>query len=523
MYLVTAQEMREMDRETIEKIGVPGPVLMENAARGAVDHLKACTPDLAARRIGVAAGRGNNGGDGFVMARCLAQEGCRVTVFLLSTPQRVQGDAALNLKLLENSGVPLVPVVDEAALEAQRPLMAAQELWIDALLGTGLNADVHGLYRDLIDVINAADCPVFAVDIPSGLNADRGQPCGTSIRADATATFAFAKLGHFLHPGAQLTGRLAVIDIGIPDGVVSRRPPRQYAVTAEMTAGDLPRRAEDSHKGRSGHLLVIAGSTGKTGAAALCAESALRCGAGLVTLGAAESLNPVLETLLPEVMTLPLAEHGPGVLGGAALASIRAEAAGKQCLALGPGLGTDPETRRLVQDLVADCPLPVVIDADALNCLAGSTELLEERSAETVLTPHPGEMGRMLGCSAAEVQADRVETARRAARKWQVHLVLKGAGTVIAHPDGRVGINTTGNSGMAAGGMGDVLTGVIAGLIAQGLTAEAASRAGVFLHAAAADDLTVAVGPRGYLASEVMAAIPGAMAPLLDGSFRAER
>ncbi len=518
MNLVTASQMQAMDRDTIEGFGIPGRVLMEIAGRGATGFLLERFPDLTGRRLAVAAGPGNNGGDGFVMARCLAQRGFAVTVYLLCTPERVQGDAAANLGLLASLSVPVVAVPDEAALAARRGEMAAVDLWIDAILGTGLTSEVRGFYRSVIQFINHCERPVFAVDIPSGINADTGQPCGACIRAQATATFGLAKTGHFLQPGAAFSGALRVIDIGIPPHIVAKAHPRHYLLTPQAFASALAARPADAHKGTSGHLLVLAGTPGKTGAAAMTALSALRSGAGLVSLGVPAGLNAVLETLVLEAMTVPLPAAADGGLGSAAGEEILGLLAGKKCLALGPGLGTGAETRALVRQVLSACRLPLVIDADGLNCLAGEPGLLKSLEGPVILTPHPGEMARLTGGTVQAVQTDRIACARDFARQFNVHLVLKGAGTVVAHPDGAVYVNPTGNPGMAAGGMGDVLTGVIAGLVSRGVPPAEAARAGVYVHGRAADGVARQVAPCGYLASEVMAAIPRQFRELAGGT-----
>jgi NAD(P)H-hydrate epimerase len=514
MYLVTSAEMQAMDRMAIERFGLPGRLLMENAGREAARVFLAHFGEAARLGVGVVAGRGNNGGDGYVIARYLSQKGYPVSVYLLATADQVQGDAAANLKLLPALGVPVVEVPDEASFARCQRAMRSVSVWVDAIFGTGLSAEVRGLFRNVIEFINQLNRPVLAVDIPSGLSADTGQPCGACIRARITATFAFPKIGHAIFPGAEYTGQLEVIDIGIPPYIATRVSPRQFLLSADAVRGYLAPRAADIHKGRTGHLLVIAGSPGKTGAAAMTAVSALRIGAGLVTLGVPESLQPVMETLMLEAMTSALPETAAGLWGLAARDGILMLAQGKSCLAVGPGLGQAPETGELVHELVRSSPIPMVIDADGLNHLARRTDVLKNLAVPTVLTPHPGEMARLLGTTAPAVQRDRIACARDLAATLNLHVVLKGARTVIAHPDGTVYINPTGNPGMAAGGMGDVLTGALAGLITQGIRPELAARAAVYLHGAAGDHLARSVGPWGYLAGEVMSALPGRIANL---------
>jgi NAD(P)H-hydrate epimerase len=515
MVLVTAEEMREMDRRTIESFGIPGRVLMENAGRGATEFLMELFPNIGRTRVGVLAGRGNNGGDGYVMARCLSQRGVGVTVFLLGESSRVSGDAAANLALLSPMGIPVFELPDASAFDAARDRLRRIDLWIDAILGTGLRSDVRGYLKEVINFVNSLKKPVFAVDIPSGLNSDTGRPCGACIRATATATFAFAKTGHYQHPGAHLCGELRVVDIGIPPHISAAVGPKQMLLSVQQAVSHLQSRPSDAHKGSSGHLLVIAGSTGKTGAAAMCALAAMRAGAGLVSLGIPGTLNPILESQVLEVMTEPLPEITAGALGTSALDKILSLLEGKRCLALGPGLGQAPETGELVRKLITTAEIPVVIDADGLNLLAGKTEILAQRTAPTVLTPHPGEMARLIGTAVKTVQADRITCARQLAMRLGIHVVLKGAATLTAHPDGHVFINPTGNPGMAAGGMGDVLTGLIAGFVTQGVGMEGSCHLGVYLHGAAADTLAHTMGPWGYLASEVMGAVPAELRKLM--------
>ncbi len=515
MRVVTAAEMQAMDRNTIETFGLPGRVLMENAGRGAtrsfLERIYAGRPG----RVGVLAGRGNNGGDGFVMARYLAQQGIAVQVFLLSTQDRVQGDAAANLQLLPKLQVPVIETPDKAAFDARQNEMRLIPLWIDAIFGTGLNADVQGLFHEVITFLNSLQRPVLAVDIPSGLNSDTGQPCGVAVRATATATFGHAKIAHLIYPGLEYCGAVDVIDIGIPPSVAETIPTRQALITGRQVRGLLPTRPADAHKGHTGHALVVAASTGKTGAAAMAATAAVRTGAGLVTLAVPRSLNPILESLTVEAMTLPLPEDGQGALTEAAFSEVARAWEGKRCVALGPGLGLAPQTRALVHRILRDCPLPLVVDADGLNHLAAQITLLGERPAPTVLTPHPGEMARLRQCTTADVQKDRLAAARGLAQQYNVVVILKGGRTLVAAPDGRVWINPTGNAGMASGGMGDVLTGAVTGLLAQGLSPLDAALAAVFLHGLSADILA-AQAPWGYLATEVMHALPRAIRRVLD-------
>ncbi len=498
-----------MDRLTIEEIGIPGVVLMENAARGAsrvfLDHF-APSPDS---RVLIICGRGNNGGDGYVMARYLSEAGRKVTVLVLAEFSKIAGDALVNLEILRRLGLPVQEVPSEEQWKKQRRLLKDCDFIIDGLLGTGLNAPVRGFYARVIEEINRANKPVTAIDIPSGLNADTGQVMGIAVRADLTITFGFPKIGQIVFPGAGLVGRLVRIAIGIP-GAVAERLPLRYHLTEAGDFHNLPLPEKpDIHKGNRGHLLVLSGSTGKTGAATLTSLGALRAGAGLVTLGIPTSLNPILENKLTEAMTYPLPETAESSLSLQAEDEIFKLMEGKTALAIGPGLSTHAETSLLVRRIVARCPLPMVIDADGLNALASDPDVLAKCTGKAILTPHPGEMARLAGISNSQVQADRIGVAEAFAQKHGCCLVLKGARTVIAEPGGPIHVNPTGNPALSSGGSGDVLTGLIGGFLARGWPPARAACAGVYLHGLAADLLSEEMGQFGMLAGELLDVIPG--------------
>ncbi len=509
MRLVKASEMQEMDRLTIEEIGIPGVVLMENAARGASRVFLAHFAPPPHSRVLILCGRGNNGGDGYVMARVLSEAGLKVTVLVLAEFSKIAGDALINLQILRRMGLDLLEVTSEAQWKKQRRLLKDCDFIIDGLLGTGLNSSVRGFYARVIDDLNRANKPVTAIDIPSGLNADTGQVMGVAVQADLTITFGLPKVGQLVFPGAGLVGRLVQIDIGIPDAVVERIPGRYRLIGAgdfhDLIASEKP----DIHKGNRGHLLVLAGSTGKTGAATLTSLGALRAGAGLVTLGIPRSLNPILENKLTEAMTFPLPETAESSLSLEAEKEIFRLMKGKTAVAIGPGLSTHAETSLLVRRIVAGCPLPMVIDADGLNALSSDLGVLDKCRGRVVLTPHPGEMARLAGISNSEVQADRIGVAEAFAQKHRCCLVLKGARTVIAEPEGQIHINPTGNPALSSGGSGDVLTGLIGGFLARGWPPAKAAAAGAYLHGLAADRLSEDMGQSGILAGELLDVIPG--------------
>jgi NAD(P)H-hydrate epimerase len=510
-YLVTASEMQKMDKETIKTFGLPGIVLMENAGRCAVDFFMSQFSDLPDKRIGIIAGSGNNGGDGFVMARYFISAGEDVIVFLMTKNEKLSGDARFNYERLLLMNATIIEIPDEDSLNPQYDFLITRNIWIDALLGTGLRSDVKGRYRRIITFLNISKHPIFAVDIPSGLHADTGDICGKAIKANATITFGHQKIGLAMPSGEQHCGKLAIADIGIPRQITKSIAPKQYLLTSQTIDLNLYNRPSAAHKGTTGHVLVIGGSIGKTGACAMTSHAAMRIGCGLVTLGIPKTLNSVLETQLMEVMTQPLTEEIPGVLGLNAFDEIMQASQKKKCIAIGPGMGNFLKTEALIQKLIQKINIPMVIDADAINALAGQAECLHKSKVMHILTPHPGEMARLTGLSTKEIQSDRVTFAQHFARSHHVILVLKGEKTVIAHPDGRIAINPTGNSGMASGGMGDVLTGMIAGIIAQNIKPENAVETAVYLHGMASDMLQNKMGKIGFMASDVIKTIPLAL------------
>ncbi|MFH2093873.1 MAG: NAD(P)H-hydrate dehydratase [Pseudomonadota bacterium] len=513
MLLVTAGQMQDMDQQTISAFGIPGRVLMENAGRGAFDFFMDTFNPADHQTVAVLAGSGNNGGDGFVIARYLIEKKIQTTVFLLTSKTKVANDAKTNMTLFEtlcdkSDYGSIIELPDAQSFINHKTQILLHDFFVDAILGTGLHSEVKGFIKDAIEVMNTAKGPVFAVDIPSGLHSDTGHPLGIAVKADATATFGFAKIGHILYPGNFHTGKLKIIDIGIPQFIAHEQQITLSLMEKHQVAALFKPRTFISHKGSFGHLLVLAGSPGKTGSAAFCANAAMRSGTGLVTLGIARSLNKLMEPLVLEPMTHPLPEKKKGILSDECFDQIQALAGNKQALALGPGIGTGRGTQRLVFKLIASMTIPMVIDADGLNCLADNLSILKEKKAPVILTPHPGEMARLCKTNTTDIQADRIHIASRFAQDHDVIVVLKGAQTIISFPDRQSFICPTGNPGMAAGGMGDVLTGLIAGFCAQGFTPENASLAGVYIHGLCADVLAGQTGGFGFLASDMITNIP---------------
>lgn len=510
MKVLTAEQMQEIDRKTIDDIGIPGVVLMENAGRSAAAEIIQRFSLTGSPRALILAGKGNNGGDGYVIARHLLNKGWDVQTLVLAERAAIKGDAAVNLLILENCGGRVTFTPSEQGLETSLAELGEFSVLVDALFGTGLAKPVEGLYLKAVEWLNKQSVPVVAVDIPSGIDASTGRVPGAAVNATLTVSFAFPKVGQLSYPGNGLVGELVTVDIGIPEKIAAQASANCLLVDAAEARRWLPVRSSDGHKGTFGHLLVVAGSTGKCGAAVMAAESGLRGGAGLVTLACPHSVQPAIASRLTEVMTVPMADF-KGEISLQAFDRLLALAEGKQALAVGPGLGLGEETGALIRRLVNDSDLPMVIDADGLTALCGHLHILDHQTERAiVLTPHPGEMARLTGLSTLEIQADRFSVARDFAVRHRVVLVLKGARTLTASPDGKVYINTTGHAGLASGGMGDVLTGLIGSLLAQGLSALNAAALGVYLHGLAADQLLATFGDAGLLATDVMFEIPAA-------------
>jgi NAD(P)H-hydrate epimerase len=487
MRVLNAEQMREADRRTIEDIGIPSLVLMENAGRQVVAAMEASFAEALQGRVAVLCGRGNNGGDGFVVARTLTQRGVDVLVLLLASVAEVRGDARVNLDVLGHIGLTVVEVTDAQAWELHFSEVSRCDLIVDAIFGTGFRGPVQGMLETVVADVNGSGIPVVAVDIPSGLSADSHEPPGDSIEASLTVTLAAPKIPLVLPPAERRAGDLVIADIGIPSAVIDElEGSRIELLTRETMRPLIEPRPYDAHKGDFGRVLVVAGSPGKTGAAHLAAMAALRSGVGLVTIATPKSCQPVVAAMAPEYMTEALDESSGGGIDFAALERVLDLTA--DVIAAGPGIGTSPATSAFIHGLVERSGVPLVLDADALNAFTEDPERLTGRDGvDVIITPHPGEMARLAGVTIEDVQRDRLEIARQFAMTHRVHVVLKGHRTVVANPDGDAFINITGNPGMATGGTGDVLTGMIAAWFGQLLDAEAACKLGVYLHGLAGD------------------------------------
>jgi len=507
MKIVTTAEMREIDRDTSQRFGVPSLTLMENAGTAVAEFVVSKYP--RAERIGVICGKGNNGGDGFVAARKLHGAGKGVRIVLLTQPSELRGDAAEMFARLPVAPV-IVPSTEELKQE-QAGAVFESEILLDAILGTGFKPPVSGLYAEAIRRLNASSAPVVAVDIPSGADADvMGEQTGTVARSDAVVTFTAPRPAHVF--GRLTDGPTLIAPIGSPDEAIVSSS-QLNLITAREIAPLIGPRPLAANKGNFGHVLVFGGSVGKAGAAAMAGMSTLRTGAGLSTVATAKSVLATVAGFHPEVMTEPLDETDAGSISSRALASGAAEALikGKTVLAVGPGISRHPETSEFVRNLVMKFKTPLVLDADGLNAFEGQAAELNGKGRGLVVTPHPGEMARLTASTVAAVQRDRINVARTFAREHELIVVLKGHRTLIAEPDGTVWVNTTGNPGMATGGTGDILTGMVAGLIAQNTEhiAEAVIAA-VHLHGLVGDVACESMGEHSLVATDLIKALPEA-------------
>ena len=489
-------EMQAIDRMAQEKYGIPGATLMEQAALAILKALQDKFGDLAGKRIYICCGKGNNGGDGFALARLAREAGAEVTAVLLYRTEEYRGLAATNLDLARESQIKLCPWPD---LSSQA--LAQADLIVDAILGTGSSGPPTGIVAEVIEALNLTGKPIVAVDLPSGINVDTGQVPGVAIRANLTVSFGLLKPGLITYPGTEFCGELVLDPIGFPVELLQNEALQTHYLTDFEAKALLPIRKATAHKGTTGHLGIIGGSPGLTGAVALAALGGLRIGCGLASVGLREGVSFPEKPL--EVMVRSWAE-------------LKEQWPNFNCLVIGPGLSTAADGEAILFELIKQTNLPLVIDADALNMLATKRTWQAGRKAATVFTPHPGEMARLTGLSVAELQADRLGVARRFAKEWQVTVVLKGAGTVIATPDGQAYINLTGNPGMATAGMGDVLAGVIGGLIAQGSPVTEAAVLGTYIHGMAGDLVASRQGPVGMIASDLLRMIPLSIKKVLN-------
>lgn len=511
---VTSEQMRQIDRVAIEQYGIPGIILMENAALAVVEKAAAYLRQHNGHCAAVICGKGNNGGDGMAVARHLHQRGFDVRTYILSDPSQFTGDAALNYNILYNINAPITVLSYQDAQEAWERFYAdlqRADMIIDALFGTGIKGEIQGLAADVVKAINESGKYILAVDMPSGVNGDSGAICGCAVKADETVTFCLPKIGQLIYPGKEYTGLLTVADICIPRAAVNAMDIDVEYITVDDVRPIMPKRHADSHKGDYGHVLVIGGSVGFSGAPLMAAQAALKSGAGLVTLAVPYSIYDIAASSVKEVMVRPLEYDGQGRISARALDSIIVLAEKADTIIIGPGMQVYDDVFPILRNIIKDVDIPIVLDADALNAISQQKEILRCGHGRLILTPHPGEMSRLTGLPAAQVQQQRLKTARDFAVAHDAVVVLKGAATVTACPDGRIYINSTGNAGMATAGSGDVLTGVIAALIGQHLPVDRAAYAGAFIHGMAGDMAAERQGLHGLISGDIINGIPSAI------------
>ena len=508
MKVVTPLQMNEIDRQTIGQMGIPGIVLMENAAQKVVGEIIKTLGNVQGRKIAVFAGKGNNGGDAFAAARHLYNMGAEVSVYITSERINITGDASTNLNVLDKMDVEIRCLTGEFRLDEVERHLAASDLIVDGILGTGIKGEIRGLLKEIINIINKAGKVIISIDIPSGVSGETGKILGTCIKASKTVTFGLPKTGLVIHPGCDFTGELIIADIGIPEKVIENFSINVNIIESSHVSKYIPPRNDNSNKGDYGRIFMISGSIGMTGSGCLAARAALRSGAGLVYLGVPSSLASIYEAGLFEAITIPLTDKGLGYLCRDSINEIISHLKDKNVVAIGPGLSMNGEIFEVVGSVMENVEVPLILDADALNAISLDVSILGHLKAEAVITPHPGEMARLCGISIEEVQNNRIEVAREFALRWKVTTVLKGSKTVVAIPDGTIYINPMGNSGMAKGGSGDVLTGIIAGMAGQGVKPSDAAVAGVYLHGLAGDIAALKKGKFGMLPSDIIEELP---------------
>ncbi len=512
MWILNSTQMKQADKITIEELKIPGIILMENAGISVVDVIEEVIEDIGGLRFLIVCGKGNNGGDGFVVARHLIRKNINVEVILIGKSDQLKGDALINYNMLKVYKDSIYELSEEQELRSKEYLFKEADIIIDALFGTGLTNPLDGIYKEVVEIINNQDALVISIDVPSGLSSDTNRIIGPYIKADITVTLAEMKWCHIFPPAEYMCGQVFVKDIGIPEYVIKQSKPYLKLITEEDIIDLLLPRIPDTHKSNYGEILAVAGSAGKLGAAWMTGQSALKSGAGLVTVGIPEICHQAMMSKIIELMTIGFNSTIDGTFSLNALEQILDFAKDKDLIAIGPGLTIHSECIKLVHELIKSYDKILVIDADGINAIAKDTDVLNNKKGTIILTPHPGEMARLIKSTSKKVQENRVQIASDFAKKYDVILVLKGYRTLIAFPDGMIYVNPTGNPGMASGGVGDVLTGMIAGFVAQNLdNIKQATLAAVYLHGLAGDLAKEKIGEIPLIASDIMKYIPKAI------------
>lgn len=515
MKAATTVEMRQIDAAVINEYGLPGTVLMENAGAAVSQVVEAQLHQTGGNRVCIVAGKGNNGGDGLVAARRLKNCGFNVQVCLVAKVNALSVDAQIQFKVLRKMGIDIHELSNERDWDQAGVTISLADCLVDAILGTGIRSGLDERIVAIIKLMNDSGRPIVAIDLPTGIAADTGCVEEVAIRADKTVALGLPKPGLYLYPGADYVGELIYTDLGIPQTLLTSPQIQQNIITHDLAKSLLPVRPADAYKGSCGRVGVIAGSSGLSGAAVLAANGAMRSGAGLVTVGSVISLQPVLAMKLTEAMTCGWPETDQASLSSAAIYAMLELDNNSDVTLIGPGLGRHEETQVVIRQLIQTAQRPLVIDADALRALAADIAIIKQTEALAVVTPHLGEMAALTGLELDYIKHNRLAVARKASVEWGCVVVLKGAGTIVAYPDGEVYINTTGNAGLATGGTGDVLAGVIAGFIAQGMSSQAAAVASVYVHGLAADLVAADCGMIGLTAGDVNKTIPVAINSLM--------
>ncbi len=517
MRVASCTQMSEIDNAAINVLGIPGIVLMENAAIKVVGVISKQFKGVSARKIIIFCGTGNNGGDGFAIARHLSCMNADIIVGIVGDRDKIRGDALVNLNIIEKMGIKILLVEKDDEFDYIKSLITNTcDIVVDAIFGTGLKGVINGRAEEIIKLVNFSKKYIVSVDIPSGINGDTGEICGICVKANKTVVFVMPKLGLLNYPAADYVGEIIVEGISIPEALIEAENININTVEERYITSIMPIRKDNSNKGDYGKIFIIAGSTGMAGAAVLASLSALNSGSGLVKVGVPQTINSIVQMKLTEVITIPLADEGNGVLAYSSMDKIIQTMEKADVLVVGPGLSINGDIRAILEEILKKSKNPVIIDADGINALAENINILRDCKCQIILTPHPGEMSRLTNLSVEAIQADRVKIARDFAMNWGLTLVLKGAHTVIACADGRIYINLNGNAGMATAGMGDVLAGVISSLVGQGLSPEQAAIAGVFIHGFAGDTVAKRKGQYGLTAMDVLKALPKAL-KLLGG------
>ncbi|MCT4619262.1 MAG: NAD(P)H-hydrate dehydratase [Marinisporobacter sp.] len=511
MKIVNGEQIKELDRLAVDEFCIPGILLMEHAGVAITEEVLKSVEKRKNKEVTIVCGLGNNGGDGFVAARHLFHKGIPVKVFITGNPAEIKGDAKINYDIIHKLNIDIQILIGVNNLKKFSDAVKSCRVIVDGIFGTGLKREVDGLIGEIIQTINESGKKVISIDIPSGIGANDGAVYGTAVKADKTVVLALPKIGNLSYPGVDYVGEMILKDIGIPKKAIEKMQFNRNLITEDMVREIMPVRKRDTHKGSYGKAYIVAGSTGMTGAAILSCESALRSGAGLIKMPVPQSLNTIMETRLTEVITVPLPEFKRGVVGISDIEKILKTMEESNVIAVGPGSGRSRELEELLRNMLEHTSTPMVLDADALNALANRKEFLKLIKSQTVMTPHVGEMARLTGLEIDYINNNRIEVATDFAKKWNVVVILKGARTVVAGPKGEIFINITGNPGMATAGSGDVLTGIVTGLVAQGIDPLKAAAAAVYIHGTAGDLAAKKVGEYGLVASDIVKEVPFAI------------